>query len=64
MPLFSHYCKDCEFMFNLAGISRPQNQEDFMKGNYIEARGFRLHPLVRVLKPFRFSDYNHLQINQ
>ena len=28
------YCKDCGFVFNLAGVNRPQNQEDFMKGNF------------------------------
>ena len=29
----------------------------------IEERGFVFHPLVRSLKPFGFSDYNHLQMN-
>ncbi|MDY6391351.1 MAG: NAD-dependent epimerase/dehydratase family protein [Bacilli bacterium] len=28
------YCKDCDFVFNLAGVNRPTNPEDFMKGNY------------------------------
>ena len=28
------YCCDCDFVFNLAGVNRPQNQEDFMKGNF------------------------------
>ncbi len=30
---------------------------------FIEARGFRFHPLVQNLKPFGFFDYNHLQMN-
>lgn len=30
---------------------------------FIEARGFKFHPLVRSLEPFGFSDYNHLQLN-
>lgn len=30
---------------------------------FIEARGFEYHPLVRVMEPFNFSDYNKLQIN-
>lgn len=30
---------------------------------FIEARKFEFHPLVRSLKPFGFSDYNHLQMN-
>ena len=28
------WCKDCEFVFNLAGVNRPQNQEEFMQGNF------------------------------
>ena len=28
------YCSDCDFVFNLAGVNRPQNQEDFIKGNF------------------------------
>lgn len=30
---------------------------------FIETRGFKFHALVRSLKPFGFSDYNHLQMN-
>lgn len=28
------YTSKCDFVFNLAGVNRPQNQEDFMKGNF------------------------------
>lgn len=28
------YCKDADFVFNLAGVNRPKNKEDFMKGNF------------------------------
>ena len=28
------YCKDCEFVFHLAGVNRPQNEEEFMEGNF------------------------------
>ena len=28
------YCKEADFVFNLAGVNRPQNQEEFMKGNF------------------------------
>ncbi len=31
--------------------------------NIINKRGFKFHPLVKNLKPFGFSDYNHLQLN-
>lgn len=28
------FCKDCDFVFNLAGVNRPQSQEEFMQGNF------------------------------
>ena len=28
------YCKECDFVFNLAGVNRPENTEDFMSGNF------------------------------
>ena len=28
------YCKNTDFVFNLAGVNRPENEEDFMKGNF------------------------------
>ena len=28
------YCKECNFVFNLAGVNRPENTEDFMNGNF------------------------------
>ena len=28
------YCRNADFVFNLAGVNRPENPEDFMKGNY------------------------------
>nr|WP_320059185.1 NAD-dependent epimerase/dehydratase family protein [uncultured Bacteroides sp.] len=28
------FCKESDFVFNLAGVNRPQNKEDFMKGNF------------------------------
>lgn len=28
------YCRDCNFVFNLAGVNRPQNAEEFMEGNF------------------------------
>ena len=31
--LLDGYCRDCDFVFNLAGVNRPQNTEEFMKGN-------------------------------
>lgn len=32
--LLEVYCRDCDFVFNLAGVNRPQNTEDFMAGNF------------------------------
>ncbi|WP_027090738.1 NAD-dependent epimerase/dehydratase family protein [Thomasclavelia saccharogumia] len=28
------YCSDCDFVFNLAGVNRPKNQNEFMEGNF------------------------------
>lgn len=28
------WCAQCDFVFNLAGVNRPQNQEEFMQGNF------------------------------
>ncbi|MBQ7038200.1 MAG: capsular polysaccharide biosynthesis protein CapF [Clostridia bacterium] len=28
------YCKQADFVFNLAGVNRPQNTEEFMQGNF------------------------------
>ena len=28
------YCADCDFVFNLAGVNRPQNSAEFMQGNF------------------------------
>ena len=28
------YCKNADFVFNLAGVNRPKEQSEFMKGNF------------------------------
>ncbi len=28
------YCREADFVFNLAGVNRPQNPEEFMQGNF------------------------------
>ena len=28
------WCKDCDFVFNLAGVNRPKDQSEFMQGNF------------------------------
>ena len=40
------YCKSADFVFNLAGVNRPENPEDFMKGNF----GFALDLLNNLKK--------------
>lgn len=40
------YCKDADFVFNLAGVNRPENPEDFMKGNF----GFASELLGTLMK--------------
>ena len=32
--LLDEYCAKADFVFNLAGVNRPENTEDFMKGNF------------------------------
>jgi len=32
--LLDDYCRDADFIFNLAGVNRPQNTEEFMQGNF------------------------------
>ncbi len=40
------YCQNADFVFNLAGVNRPQNQDEFMKGNF----GFASTLLERLKK--------------
>lgn len=28
------WCKECDFVFNLAGVNRPQDSKEFMEGNF------------------------------
>ena len=32
--LLDKYAQECEFVFHLAGVNRPEKQEDFMTGNF------------------------------
>ena len=32
--LLDTYCRECDFVFHLAGVNRPENTGDFMKGNF------------------------------
>ena len=32
--LLQEFCARADFVFNLAGVNRPQNQEEFMQGNF------------------------------
>lgn len=41
------YCAKADFVFNLAGVNRPENPEDFMKGNF----GFA-STLLEMLKKY------------
>lgn len=42
-----NYCQKADFIFHLAGVNRPENPEDFMKGNF----GFTLQ-LLDTLKKY------------
>ena len=41
-------CRNADFVFNLAGVNRPQNPEEFMQGNF----GFASR-LLETLKKYR-----------
>lgn len=45
MELLEKYCKECDFVYNLAGVNRPEHVEEFMEGNF----GFAT-TLVETLK--------------
>lgn len=32
--LLDGYCRDCDFVYNLAGVNRPQDQKEYMQGNF------------------------------
>ncbi len=34
MNLLDDFCRDCDFVFHLAGVNRPLDEEEFMKGNF------------------------------
>ena len=42
------FCSDCDFVFNLAGVNRPKNPDEFMKGNF----GFTTR-LLETLKNYQ-----------
>ena len=42
------WCKQCDFVFNLAGVNRPKGPEEFMKGNF----GFAT-TLLNTLKKYK-----------
>lgn len=42
------YCKEADFVFNLAGVNRPKDQSEFMEGNF----GFA-STLLDILKKYR-----------
>ena len=42
------WCKDCDFVFNLAGVNRPQDPKEFLEGNF----GFAT-VLLNTLKKYK-----------
>ena len=34
LSLLDEYCKEADFIFNLAGVNRPKDQSEFMEGNF------------------------------
>ena len=48
--LLDEFCEKADFVFNLAGVNRPQNNEEFLKGNF----GFAT-TLLGTLKKYQNS---------
>ena len=48
VSLLEEACEKADFVFNLAGVNRPQNQEEFMQGNF----GFA-STLLNTLKKYK-----------
>ena len=46
--LLDGFCKEADFVFNLAGVNRPKDQSEFMKGNF----GFA-STLLETLKKYK-----------
>ena len=46
--LLEKYCQECDFVYNLAGVNRPEKEEEFMEGNF----GF-ISTLVETLKKYQ-----------
>ncbi len=34
LELLDQYCAECDFVYNLAGVNRPEHVEEFMEGNF------------------------------
>lgn len=34
MKMLDFYCRECDFVYNLAGVNRPEHVEEFMEGNF------------------------------
>lgn len=32
--MLDEYCRDCDFVYHLAGVNRPKNESEFMEGNF------------------------------
>ncbi len=47
LDLLDSYVKDCDFVFHLAGVNRPDDDKEFMEGNY----GFT-YTLLDLLKKY------------
>lgn len=47
LELLEEYCRECDFVYNLAGVNRPEHVEEFMEGNF----GFAT-TLVETLKKY------------
>ena len=59
LSLLEEACEKCDFVFNLAGVNRPQNSEEFMAGNF----GFA-SLLLNTLKKYNDSGHGEYHSNK
>ena len=56
------FCSDCDFVFNLAGINRPEDPKEFKEGNKMGSMREKLHTGERD-KEYYFKD-RRIQVEQ
>ena len=63
--LLEEACEKADFVFNLAGVNRPQNQSEFMEGNYNQLRFYQDAEMTNVkFNPEMTIDFGKNELKQ